>query len=356
MSSDSVSMLNRHTTPWRPLSSPCLPPGRVKARKLVTYRRLLLRSTARPRGWKWRLRSGPAQRPRARSTLPTIRGRSASITVIVSWPLLATKTRRPSGEATMFQGSAPVVRRRTTCARKALVAVGLTSRMTLTELPAAFATNANRLDGSSATLCGSSPTRIVRRTVFDDVRTTVTLSAPGLTTHTNRPSRDIEIGLEVVAPENVRRACAALATGPAAAGVAAGRAAGREPPVAARAETAKPPRITATAATSRRALRWYALMQTSFGHSAPTSPPPRTTLPGAAPGSQVSARDVPPPGRRRGRSPEPSLRQPGCRGGGRARAARGDSRAPPRRRRAARRPPAGRPGSPPAPRGRRRAR
>src|SRR3954468_19431900 len=187
----------------------------------------------------------------------------------------------------MFQGSAPVVRRRTTCARKALVGVGLAIRMTLTEFPAAFATNANRLDGSSATLCGSSPTRIVRRTVFDEVRMTVTVSAPGLTTHTNRPSRDIEIGLEVVAPENVRRACAALATGPAAAGVAAGRAAGREPPVAARAEKAKPPRITATGATSRRALRWYALMQTSFGHSAPTSPPPRTTLPGAAPGSQV---------------------------------------------------------------------
>ena len=36
-----VSTLKRQTMPWRPVSSPCLPPGRVKARKLVTYRRLL---------------------------------------------------------------------------------------------------------------------------------------------------------------------------------------------------------------------------------------------------------------------------------------------------------------------------
>ena len=35
----------------------------------------------------------------------------ALITVIVSWPLLATKTRLPSGEITMFQGSAPVLQR-----------------------------------------------------------------------------------------------------------------------------------------------------------------------------------------------------------------------------------------------------
>src|SRR4051794_10659275 len=175
-----------------------------------------------------------------------IRGRSASITVIVSWPLLATKTRRPSGEATTFHGSAPVVRRRTTRARKALVGLGFTMRMTLTELPAAFATNAKRLDGSSATLCGSSPTPIVRTTVFVAVRMTVTLSAPGLTPQTRRPSRDIEMGLEVVGAEKVRRACAARATGPAdpaagaavgvaaAAGVAGGAEDG-EPPVSARA-------------------------------------------------------------------------------------------------------------------------
>ena len=36
-------------------------------------------------------------------------GAAASMTVIVSWPLLATKTRRPSGETTTFHGSAPVV-------------------------------------------------------------------------------------------------------------------------------------------------------------------------------------------------------------------------------------------------------
>ena len=116
MSLDSVSTRRRQTTPWRPLSSPWRPPGRVKARKLVTYRRLLSRLTARPRGWKCWSRSG-LQRPRERSTWPMMRGRSASITVIVSWPLLATKTRRPSGEATTFHGSAPVVSVRARCVR-----------------------------------------------------------------------------------------------------------------------------------------------------------------------------------------------------------------------------------------------
>src|SRR5437879_8819959 len=46
----------------------------------------------------------------------------ASITVILSWPLLATNTRSPSGEHTIFQGSAPVVRLVTTVALKVFVA------------------------------------------------------------------------------------------------------------------------------------------------------------------------------------------------------------------------------------------
>ncbi len=142
-----------------------------------------------------------------------IRGRSASMTVIVSWPLLATKTRRPSGDTTTFHGSAPVVKRRVEPVWKALVGEGFVMRMTLTELPAALATNAKRLDGSSAMLCGSSPTRIVRSGVFVEVRMTVTVSAPGLTTQTRRPSRDMAIGLEVVGVENVRRAWAARNAG-----------------------------------------------------------------------------------------------------------------------------------------------
>src|SRR3954447_17943378 len=114
---------------------------------------------------------------------------------------------------------------------------------------------------------------MVRRTVLLEVPMTVTVSAPGLTTHTRRPSRDIVIGLEVVGVENVRRAWAArtvgLGGGPAAGGggastaavacaasttavaCAASTAAGGPPvprsSVAARAETAKAPRITATA-------------------------------------------------------------------------------------------------------------
>ena len=46
--------------------------------------------------------------------------RAASITVIVSWLELATKTRRPSGLATTFHGSAPVASVRARRARKGL--------------------------------------------------------------------------------------------------------------------------------------------------------------------------------------------------------------------------------------------
>ena len=68
--------------------------------------------TARPRGWKWRARWAgvlPLHTLSRRFTLPITLRVSALITVSVSWPLLATKMRRPSGELTMFHGSAPVV-------------------------------------------------------------------------------------------------------------------------------------------------------------------------------------------------------------------------------------------------------
>ena len=46
-----------------------------------------------------------------------------------------------------------------------------------------------------------------------DVRITETVSSPGLTTQTRRPSREMAIGLEVVGVENVRRAWAARNAG-----------------------------------------------------------------------------------------------------------------------------------------------
>ena len=108
---------------------------------------------------------------------------SALITVIVSWPLLATNTRLPLGEITMFQGSAPVVSVLSTTAEKAALGVGLVIRITETLLPAALATKANLLLGSSATLCGSRPTLIFLSTVLVSVRTTETLLSAGLTLH-----------------------------------------------------------------------------------------------------------------------------------------------------------------------------
>ena len=84
----------------------------VNEKKLVTSRRLLFFVTARPRGWKWRVRSGSLQTLSFRFTWPITprlrRGFVPSITVIVSWPLLATYTRRPLGDTTTFHGSAPV--------------------------------------------------------------------------------------------------------------------------------------------------------------------------------------------------------------------------------------------------------
>ena len=67
-----------------------------------------------------------------------------SITVIVPWPLLATNTRRPFGEMTMFQGSAPVLivpRRRSTRALNRF-ALALVIRITVTVPDPAFATYA----------------------------------------------------------------------------------------------------------------------------------------------------------------------------------------------------------------------
>jgi hypothetical protein len=124
--------------------------------------------TARPRGWNRRLRSGLLQRLRCRFTFPITRLRRLfeSITVIVSWPLLATNTRRPFGEMTMFHGSAPVriePRRRSGPALNRL-ALARAILITDTVPDAAFATYAYLLFGSSATLWGSSPVLIVATT------------------------------------------------------------------------------------------------------------------------------------------------------------------------------------------------
>jgi hypothetical protein len=94
---DLVLMFSRQTTPSLPVSSPCFPPGLTKEKKPVTKSRLLFLVTARPRGWKWRLRSGSLQRLFCTFTWPMILGRTVlrrlprrtlrrdeSITVIVS--------------------------------------------------------------------------------------------------------------------------------------------------------------------------------------------------------------------------------------------------------------------------------
>ena len=133
-----------------------------------------------------------------------IRGRRTSITDTVSCPLLDTKIRRPSGEATMFHGSDPVRSAPRERARK-LERLPFEIRMTVTVPLAAFAVNAKRLDGSTATLCGSSPTRTVAMTSFVSVRMTETVSPPGLTTQTTFPSRDGVMGLDVVAYGSVFR-------------------------------------------------------------------------------------------------------------------------------------------------------
>src|SRR5436309_8961757 len=121
----------------------------------------------------------------------------ASITVMVSWALLATKTRKPSGEHTTFQGSAPVGMVVTTLALKVPQA-GSLMWMTVTELPAALATYAYWPSGVRARLWGSSPTEIFARRVFVSGRMTLTLSSLGLTTQMRRSLREMAMGLEDV--------------------------------------------------------------------------------------------------------------------------------------------------------------
>src|SRR5690349_16177757 len=104
-----VLTVYRHTRPCLPSSLACTPPGLVKDRKRVTYSLVLSSVTAMPRGWKCRALSPTLQALLRISTLPMIWRVAVLSTVIVSWPLLATKTRWPSGEATTFHGSAPVI-------------------------------------------------------------------------------------------------------------------------------------------------------------------------------------------------------------------------------------------------------
>src|SRR5580765_5778328 len=119
----------------------------------------------------------------------------ALITVMLSCPLLATKTRKPSGEVTMFQGSAPVVRFVTTVALKVPQA-GSLIRITLTVPAAALATYAYWPSGVRAILCGSAPTAILVMRVLLSGRMTLTELSPGLTFQINLSLREMAIGLE----------------------------------------------------------------------------------------------------------------------------------------------------------------
>ena len=146
---------------------------------------------------------GSAQRPRCRLTWPItfLRRPFVSITVIVSWPLFATNTRRPFGEMTMFHGSAPVV----------IVPPAAWSTPALNRFALALVILITETvpDGGVGHV-GVLVVRVERdalRLVADLDRRehllvfvwiTETLSAPGLTLHTNLPSADIGIGLELV--------------------------------------------------------------------------------------------------------------------------------------------------------------
>src|SRR5688572_5819392 len=117
------------------------------------------------------------------------------MTVIVSWSLLATKMRLPSGEQTMFHGSAPVVRLVTTLALNVPQA-GSLIRMAVTLPAAALATQAYWPSGVSAMLSGSSPTAILVIRVLLSGRMTLTESSLGLTTQMRRSLREMAMGLE----------------------------------------------------------------------------------------------------------------------------------------------------------------
>src|SRR6266487_1754720 len=117
------------------------------------------------------------------------------MTVMVSCALLATNTRKPSGEQTIFHGSAPVVRLVTTLALNVPQA-GSLIRMAVTVPAAALATQAYWPSGVSAILWGSSPTVILVMRVLLSGRITLTESSPGFTTQMRRSLREMAIGLE----------------------------------------------------------------------------------------------------------------------------------------------------------------
>jgi hypothetical protein len=135
-----------------------------------------------------------------RSTLPMIRPFQGSTTVMVSSALLATKTRRPSGDSTMFHGSAPVASslRPPTFRTLALKwsGSGLSTQIVEIVPAAVFATTANRSKASTATPWGSSPTAILATTCLVSVRMTDTVSSAGFTDQTSRPLLDMAMGLE----------------------------------------------------------------------------------------------------------------------------------------------------------------
>src|SRR5580765_1222113 len=119
----------------------------------------------------------------------------ASITVMVSCALLATNTRRPSGEVTMFHGSAPVVRLVTTLALNVPQA-GSLIRIAVTVPAAALATQAYWPSGVSAMLCGSVPTGILVMRVLLSGRMTLTELSLGFTTQMSLSLREMAMGLE----------------------------------------------------------------------------------------------------------------------------------------------------------------
>src|SRR5437773_11302268 len=119
---------------------------------------------------------------------------AVSITVIVSCPLLATNTRLPSGEVTMFHGSAPVVRFVTTLAVNVPHA-GSLIRIAVTVPAAAFAIHAYWPSGVRAMLCGSVPTLILAIRVLLSGRKTLTELSPGFTDQISLSFSEMAMGL-----------------------------------------------------------------------------------------------------------------------------------------------------------------
>src|ERR1017187_1931747 len=119
----------------------------------------------------------------------------ASITVMVSCALLATNTRKPSGEVTMFHGSAPGARLVTTLALTVPQA-GSLIRIALNVPAAALATQAYWPSGVSEMLCGSAPTAILVMRVLLSGRMTLTELSPGFTTQMRLSLSEMAMGLE----------------------------------------------------------------------------------------------------------------------------------------------------------------